>query len=111
MTTPTTDSFKPHVGISSVSMLDEMASSITTKGLISETHTAARSETQNAARHSTKNNNKKASSILIAVNSELAASKRNGSKTSALLQHMYDYTIVPSEKIQKRLDYFYLPYN
>ena len=24
---------------------------------------------------------------------------------------MYDYTIVPNEKIQKRMDYFYMPYN
>ena len=24
---------------------------------------------------------------------------------------MYDYTIVPSEGIQERMDYFYMPYN
>ena len=24
---------------------------------------------------------------------------------------MYDYTIVPSEKIKQRMDYFYTPYN
>jgi len=32
-------------------------------------------------------------------------------KNSALLQSMYDYTIVPSDKIKKRMDYFYTPYN
>ena len=32
-------------------------------------------------------------------------------KNSELLQSMYDYTIVPSEKIQHRMDYFYMPYN
>ena len=32
-------------------------------------------------------------------------------KNTALLQSMYDYTIVPSEKIKKRMDYFYSPYN
>ena len=34
-----------------------------------------------------------------------------GYETSPLLQSMYDYTIVPSEKIKKRMDYFYTPYN
>ena len=28
-----------------------------------------------------------------------------------LLKSMYDYTIVPSEKIKQRMDYFYTPYN
>ena len=32
-------------------------------------------------------------------------------KSTKLLQSMYDYTIVPSEKIKKRMDYFYTPYN
>ena len=32
-------------------------------------------------------------------------------KNSELLQSMYDYTIVPSEGIQERMDYFYMPYN
>ena len=32
-------------------------------------------------------------------------------KNTALLQSMYDYSIVPSEKIQKRMDFFYTPYN
>ena len=35
----------------------------------------------------------------------------NGNENSALLQSMYDYTIVPTEKIKKRMDYFYTPYN
>ena len=32
-------------------------------------------------------------------------------KNSALLDSMYDYTIVPNEKMMKRMDYFYTPYN
>ena len=28
-----------------------------------------------------------------------------------LLKNMYDYTIVPSAKIKKRMDFFYTPYN
>ena len=32
-------------------------------------------------------------------------------KNSPLLQSMYDYSIVPGEKIKKRMDYFYTPYN
>ena len=32
-------------------------------------------------------------------------------KNSKLLQSMYDYSIVPSEKIKKRMDFFYTPYN
>ena len=32
-------------------------------------------------------------------------------KNTKLLQSMYDYTIVPSEKIKKRMDFFYTPYN
>ena len=32
-------------------------------------------------------------------------------KPTKLLQFMYDYTIVPSEKIKKRMDFFYTPYN
>ena len=28
-----------------------------------------------------------------------------------LLKKMYDYTIVPSDKIKKRMDFFYTPYN
>ena len=28
-----------------------------------------------------------------------------------LLKNMYDYTIVPSDKIKKRMDFFYTPYN
>ena len=32
-------------------------------------------------------------------------------KNTELLQSMYDYTIVPSEDIQRRMDYFYMPYN
>ena len=35
----------------------------------------------------------------------------NGNENSALLQSMYDYTIVPTEKVKKRMDYFYTPYN
>ena len=32
-------------------------------------------------------------------------------KNTKLLQSMYDYTIVPSEGIKKRMDFFYTPYN
>ena len=32
-------------------------------------------------------------------------------KNTELLQSMYDYSIVPSDKIQKRMDFFYTPYN
>ena len=32
-------------------------------------------------------------------------------KNTKLLQSMYDYTIVPSDKIKKRMDFFYTPYN
>ena len=32
-------------------------------------------------------------------------------KNSALLQSMYEYSIVPTEKIKKRMDFFYTPYN
>ena len=32
-------------------------------------------------------------------------------KNTELLQSMYDYTIVPCEKIKKRMDFFYTPYN
>ena len=32
-------------------------------------------------------------------------------ENTKLLQSMYDYTIVPSEKIKQRMDYFYTPYN
>ena len=32
-------------------------------------------------------------------------------KNSPLLQSMYNYTIVPSDKIKKRMDFFYTPYN
>ena len=32
-------------------------------------------------------------------------------KNSALLQQMYDYSIVPCESIKKRMDFFYTPYN
>ena len=32
-------------------------------------------------------------------------------KNSALLQDMYDYSIVPNEKIKKRMYFFYTPYN
>ena len=32
-------------------------------------------------------------------------------KNSALLQDMYNYSIVPNEKIKKRMDFFYTPYN
>lgn len=30
---------------------------------------------------------------------------------SPLLQSMYDYSIVPSEKVKHKMDYFYTPYN
>ena len=32
-------------------------------------------------------------------------------KQTELLKSMYDYTIVPSDKIKKRMDFFYTPYN
>ena len=32
-------------------------------------------------------------------------------QNTALLQSMYDYTIVPSAKIKGKMDYFYTPYN
>ena len=32
-------------------------------------------------------------------------------KNTKLLQSMYDYTIVPCDKIKKRMDFFYTPYN
>lgn len=32
-------------------------------------------------------------------------------ENTALLQKMYDYSIVPSERIKQRMDYFYTPYN
>ena len=32
-------------------------------------------------------------------------------KNTPLLQSMYEYTIVPSDKIKKRMDFFYTPYN
>ena len=32
-------------------------------------------------------------------------------KNTALIQSMYDYTIVPSEKIKQKMDYYYTPYN
>jgi len=32
-------------------------------------------------------------------------------KNTPLIQSMYDYTIVPSEKIKQRMDFFYAPYN
>lgn len=32
-------------------------------------------------------------------------------KNSKLLESMYDYTIVPSDKIKKRMDFFYTPIN
>ena len=31
--------------------------------------------------------------------------------SSKLLQFMYDYTIVPNERMKKRMDFFYTPYN
>ena len=34
-----------------------------------------------------------------------------GYETSPLLQSMYDYSIVPSDFIKKRMDFFYTPYN
>ena len=32
-------------------------------------------------------------------------------KNSALLQSMYAYSLIPGADIQKRMDYFYMPYN
>lgn len=40
-----------------------------------------------------------------------AVVKNNGCQNSVLLQSMYDYTIVPSDKVKQRMDYFYTPYN
>ena len=34
----------------------------------------------------------------------------SGNRTK-LLDSMYNYTIVPSDKIKKRMDFFYAPYN